>query len=46
MEMNMQISFGMSMLAMAILLTAGVIAGIIPANNALKIKVIDAIRDE
>ncbi|MDR0604841.1 MAG: ABC transporter permease [Bacteroidales bacterium] len=45
-EMDMQISFGMSMLAMAILLAAGVIAGIIPAKNALKIKVIDAIRDE
>jgi putative ABC transport system permease protein len=44
--MDMQISFGMSMFAMAILLMAGVIAGIIPARNALKIKVIDAIRDE
>jgi putative ABC transport system permease protein len=43
---DMQISFGMSMLAMAILLMAGLIAGIIPARNALKIKVIDAIRDE
>jgi putative ABC transport system permease protein len=45
-EMDMQISFSMSMLAMAILLVAGLIAGIIPAQNALKIKVIDAIRDE
>lgn len=45
-KMDMQISFGMSMLAMAILLTAGLIAGIIPAKNALKIKVIDAIRNE
>jgi putative ABC transport system permease protein len=44
--MNMQISFGTSMLAMTILITAGIIAGIIPAKNALKIKVIDAIRDE
>jgi putative ABC transport system permease protein len=44
--MNMQISFAMSILAMTILITAGVLAGIIPAKNALKIKVIDAIRNE
>ncbi|MDR1878424.1 MAG: ABC transporter permease, partial [Bacteroidales bacterium] len=42
---NMQISFGTSLLAFSILLVAGMTAGIIPAVNALKIKAIDALRD-
>ena len=43
---NMQLSFGMAVLALSILIIAGIAAGIIPARNALKIKAIDALRDE
>jgi putative ABC transport system permease protein len=43
---NMQLSFGMAVLALSILVFAGMAAGIIPARYALKIKAIDAIRDE
>ena len=43
---NMQLSFGMAILALSILIVAGLAAGIIPARNALKIKAIDALRDE
>ena len=41
-----QISFPMAIGALAILIVFGLLAGIIPARNALKIKAIDAIRDE
>ncbi len=40
------ISFNMSLLALFILVLAGVAAGILPTIRALKIKAIDAIRDE
>ncbi len=43
---NMQLSFGMAVLALSILVIAGMAAGIIPAKYALKIKAIDALRDE
>jgi putative ABC transport system permease protein len=40
------ISFNLAMAAMAVLVVCGVIAGLLPAWRALKIKAIDAIRDE
>jgi putative ABC transport system permease protein len=40
------VSFGTAVWAMAILIAAGVSAGLMPALRALKIKPIDAIRDE
>jgi putative ABC transport system permease protein len=40
------ISFNLAMAAMAVLVVSGVIAGLLPAWRALKIKAIDAIRDE
>lgn len=43
---NMQLSFGMAVLALSILVITGMAAGIIPAKYALKIKAIDALRDE
>jgi putative ABC transport system permease protein len=41
-----QISFPMAVGALAVLIVFGLLAGIIPARNALKIKAIDALRDE
>ena len=41
-----QISFGTGMLALAILVAGSLLAGIIPATRALKIKAVDAIREE
>ncbi|MDR0364652.1 MAG: ABC transporter permease [Bacteroidales bacterium] len=43
---NAQISFGLSIIALAILSIFGLLAGLIPAGRALKIKAIDAIREE
>ncbi|MDD2622982.1 MAG: ABC transporter permease [Bacteroidales bacterium] len=43
---NPQISFGMGITALLILIVSGLIAGIIPAKSALRIKAIDALRDE
>ncbi len=40
------ISFGLAMSAMVVLVMCGVAAGLLPAWRALKIKAIDAIRDE
>lgn len=40
------VSFTTAVWAMAILILAGIIAGMLPASRALKIKAIDAIRDE
>lgn len=40
------VPFGTAMIAMMILIVAGLFAGFIPAIRALKIKAIDAIRDE
>ena len=41
-----QISFGTAMAATAVLLIAGMLAGMLPAWRALQIKAIDAIREE
>ena len=43
---NPTISFAMAIAGTVILILSGVIAGIIPAKNALRIKAIDALRDE
>jgi len=43
---NPTISFKMAIAGIIILVLSGLIAGIIPARNALKIKAIDALRDE
>ena len=40
------ISFSLAVLASVILLVSGAVAGIIPARSALKVKAIDALRDE
>ncbi|MDR0368955.1 MAG: ABC transporter permease [Bacteroidales bacterium] len=45
-EFNMQLSFSTAVLALTLLVIAGMAAGIIPARYALKIKAIDALRDE
>lgn len=41
-----QISFGVGVGALAVLLVIGTLAGFIPANRAMKIKAIEAIREE
>ena len=41
-----QISFGTGMLSLAILVVGSLLAGVIPATRALKIKAVDAIREE
>lgn len=46
MEVSWQISFGTGILALAILVAGSLLAGIIPATRALKIKAVDAIREE
>jgi len=43
---NPTISFTMAIVGTIILILSGLIAGIIPAKNAMKIKAIDALRDE
>ena len=43
---NPTISFTMAIVGTVILILSGLIAGIIPAKNALRIKAIDALRDE
>jgi putative ABC transport system permease protein len=43
---NPTISFTMAIVGTIILILSGLIAGIIPAKNALRIKAIDALRDE
>jgi putative ABC transport system permease protein len=43
---NPTISFTMAIVGTIIIILSGLIAGIIPAKNAMKIKAIDAIRDE
>ncbi len=45
-DISWQISFGTGMLALAILVAGSLLAGIIPATRALKIKAVDAIREE
>lgn len=41
-----QITFGIAISATIILIACGILAGLVPANRALKIKAIDAIREE
>ena len=43
---SFQISFGLGMLCMGIIVVGSLIAGIIPAMRALQIKAVDALRDE
>jgi len=43
---NPTISLSMAIAGTVILVLSGLIAGIIPARNALRIKAIDALRDE
>jgi len=43
---NPEIDFNIAMLALTILVISGVFAGIIPARKAVRIKPIDALRDE
>ena len=43
---NPQIDFSVALLAAAIIVLCGVIAGILPARRALQIMAIDAIREE
>ena len=45
-DITWQISFGMGMLALAILVAGSLLAGVIPAVRALQIKAVDAIREE
>lgn len=45
-NISWQISFGMGMASLAILVAGSLLAGVIPAYRALKIKAIDAIREE
>jgi putative ABC transport system permease protein len=40
------VPFGLAMTAMAVLVASGMAAGLLPTWRALKIKAIDAIRDE
>lgn len=46
MDVSWQISFGTGILALVILVAGSLLAGIIPATRALKIKAVDAIREE
>ena len=41
-----QISFGIAVAALVVVIVAGVLAGWLPAKRALQIKAIDALRDE
>jgi len=43
---NPQISFTVALAALGILLVIGTLAGFLPANRAMKIKPIEAIREE
>lgn len=43
---NFQISFSIAMSALGILILGGLLAGLLPSSRALKIKAIDALRDE
>lgn len=45
-EISWQITFGMGMTSLAILVVGSLLAGIIPATRALNIKAVDAIREE
>jgi putative ABC transport system permease protein len=43
---NPEVDFNIALLALGILVVAGMLAGIIPARRAIEVKPIDAIRDE
>lgn len=43
---NFQISFSIAILSLGILVFGGLLAGLLPSSRALKIKAIDALRDE
>ena len=45
-EISWLLSFGTGMLALVILVAGSLLAGVIPAPRALKIKAVDAIREE
>ena len=45
-DVSWQISFQTGMLSLAILIAGSLLAGVIPASRALKIKAVDAIREE
>jgi len=45
-NVSWQISFQTGMLSLAILVAGSLLAGVIPASRALKIKAVDAIREE
>ena len=45
-EISWMISFGTGILALAILVAGSLLAGVIPATRALRIKAVDAIREE
>ena len=45
-EISWMISFGTGILALVILVAGSLLAGVIPATRALKIKAVDAIREE
>lgn len=45
-DVSWQVSFGTALLALAIIGAGSLLAGVIPAFRALKIKAVDAIREE
>ncbi len=45
-DVSWQVSFGTALLALAIISAGSLLAGVIPAFRALKIKAVDAIREE
>lgn len=45
-DISFQISFGLAMSALGIIMGGSILAGLIPANRALQIKAVDAIREE
>lgn len=45
-EVSWQVSFSTGMTALGILVVGGLLAGVIPATRALRIKAVDAIREE
>ena len=43
---NPEINFNMAMMSLLVLVISGIFAGMIPARRAVKIRPIDALRDE